>query len=428
MSFLRRLSTPRLLALCAAVLVLAAGGTAIASAVSASNPVPTPKPLAVAVHDALAGPAVPGLTARVQFTNHLIDASSLQGEGASPLLTGASGRIWLSADHHLRLELQGNHGGGDSQLVVSPGSFWFYDASSNTVYRGTLPQESSSKRTESAGAPHQLPSVADIQKVIDRLGRRLNVSGAQPSSVSGQPAYTVRLSPRHDGGLLGAGKLAFDAIRGVPLSLGIYAQDSSTPVLELKATDISYGAVPASAFAVSPPVDAKVVQVMTPRAGARDAGRSGRSAHRRSHPDVTGPAAVQAALPFRLSAPNQLVGLPRQSVKLLDFKGSRAALVTYGQGLGGIAVVERAAKAPDRTGTGASPSKAGSSSADAKGSGDHGHGAGLSQLPSISVNGATGHELSTALGTVVTFDRSGVSYTVLGSVPANAAEAAAKGL
>jgi hypothetical protein len=46
----------------------------------------------------------------------------------------------------------------------------------------------------------------------------------------------------------------------------------------------------------------------------------------------------------------------------------------------------------------------------------------------VSIGGSTGHELSTALGTLITFTRSGVSYVVVGSVPANAAEAAARGL
>ena len=42
--------------------------------------------------------------------------------------------------------------------------------------------------------------------------------------------------------------------------------------------------------------------------------------------------------------------------------------------------------------------------------------------PTVSINGAKGQELSTPLGTVLTFTRGGVSYTVLGSVPATAAE------
>ena len=56
--------------------------------------------------------------------------------------------------------------------------------------------------------------------------------------------------------------------------------------------------------------------------------------------------------------------------------------------------------------------------------GDH-HGL---NLPTVSINGATGQELDTALGTMVRFTRGGVAYTVIGSVPAAAADAAARAL
>jgi hypothetical protein len=46
----------------------------------------------------------------------------------------------------------------------------------------------------------------------------------------------------------------------------------------------------------------------------------------------------------------------------------------------------------------------------------------------VTIKGATGHELDTALGSVVQFTRGGVDYTVLGSVPAAAADAAARAL
>ena len=55
MSLLRTLPTRRLLALLAAVVVIVAGGTAIAlGAVGGGGPVPPAKPLASAVHDAVA--------------------------------------------------------------------------------------------------------------------------------------------------------------------------------------------------------------------------------------------------------------------------------------------------------------------------------------------------------------------------------------
>ena len=84
MRFLRRISTRRLLALCAAIIAVAAAGAAIALAAGGGAPTPLPKPLAQAIHDALGAPAVEGVTARIHFTNHLIDQSDL-GEGADPL-------------------------------------------------------------------------------------------------------------------------------------------------------------------------------------------------------------------------------------------------------------------------------------------------------------------------------------------------------
>ena len=49
-------------------------------------------------------------------------------------------------------------------------------------------------------------------------------------------------------------------------------------------------------------------------------------------------------------------------------------------------------------------------------------------LPQVNIDGATGSELATALGTLLTFERDGVQYVVVGSVPPIAAENAARGL
>jgi hypothetical protein len=113
-------------------------------------------------------------------------------------------------------------------------------------------------------------------------------------------------------------------------------------------------------------------------------------------------------VPFKLSAPATLVGLPRHDVRLIDWKGEKAAVVTYGRDLGGVVVIEQAA----------------GPAAQAKPQGDRG---GL-RLPKVSINGATGEELDTALATMIRFQRGGVAYTVIGSVPPAAAQAAARGL
>ena len=416
MSFLRTVSTRRLLALLGAIVAVAAGGTAIAVAATSGGPVPRQESLARAVHDVLSAPAVTGITADISFTNQLISSSNL-GEVASPLLTGGTGRLWLSTDHqHLRVEIQGNN--GDAQAVVNGQSFWIYDPSANTVYEGTLPAGSHAASAHAHGAPlhngwsahgaqadhHAIPTLARIQDEINRLAKRVGLSGAIPGDVAGEPTYTVRVSPLHSGGLLGAAAIAFDAVHGVPLSIGVYATGSSSPVLQLTATNISFGAVPASSFAVSPPPGAKVVNVSVPSAA---------HAHAQGHhaaADVTGAANVARHVSFSLLAPGKLVGLPRHSVRLVNWSGSPAALIAYGQNLGGIIVIERAAPA------GGSAPTAG-----------NGHHSQLS-LPTVSIDGTTGTELDTALGTMIHFTRAGVDYTVLGSVPPVAAEAAARGL
>jgi outer membrane lipoprotein-sorting protein len=422
MKFLRTISTARLLALIAGLVVAIGAVTAIAVAASGPGPIPKHKSLAKALHAALTAPAVTGISARVSFTNNLIGSSDLAGTQASdPILTGSQGRLWLS-DHHLRLELQSSN--GDAQVVVDNSSFWVYDPVSHTVYEGSLPagHSSASKhaRAKDAGAQYEgIPTIAQIQTDLNKLVKHLNVSGAIPSDVAGHAAYTVRIRPKHDGGLLGAAEVAWDAVRGVPLRIAVYARNNSSPVLQLEATDISYGKVSASDFNVSPPPGSKVVKISTTGHGKATSTKSKhgkRAAHvSASGVSASGVAAVAAKVPFKLMAPRSLVGLPRHTVSLLSWGGKPAALVTYGQNLGGIAVIEQ------------TPSATGAHSAAKSSSSQSGAPSGLS-LPTVSINGATGQELDTALGTVLTFSRGGVGYTVLGSVPSAAADAAARAL
>jgi hypothetical protein len=186
----------------------------------------------------------------------------------------------------------------------------------------------------------------------------------------------------------------------VPLRAAIYAQGSDSPVLELKATDVSYGAIPASQLDTTPPAGAKVTE-LNPPTGV-DA--QGRPTH------VTGVTDVQKQLDFPLSAPAELAGLPRKSVSLVKFGDAKGAVSTYGQGFGAIMVFQRKAD-PD-------------SQKPLLGSG----GRDGVTLPQVNIDGDTGQEIATALGTLVTFDSGGVSYIVAGSVPPVAAENAARDL
>jgi hypothetical protein len=162
-------------------------------------------------------------------------------------------------------------------------------------------------------------------------------------------------------------------------------------------TNITYGDVPNSDVQVTPPPGAKIVDL-----SSQTSGQTGGS----SAPAITGLAAVQAAASFPVTAPDSLVGLTRRDVRLVGPTDSRSAVAVYGEGLGAIIVVERANDS--------------SSGAPAQ----------LQALPTVGLdNGSvTAHELSTQLGTVLTWNRNGVTYILAGSVPAAAAEAAATAL
>src|SRR2546423_1165955 len=375
MKYLRTITTRRLIALCLSAVAIAAGGTAIALA-GGSGPTPPPKPLARAVHDGLTAPQVQGITARVKFTNHLIDSSGIHG--ANPLLTGATGRLWFAPGKGVRLELQSDN--GDAQVVANPQQFFVYDGTSNTVYQGKVPKHGEARAEKS----HKIPSIARIQQGLNRARQhKLAISGPVPGNIAGQPAYTVRVGPGEPGGLLGAVELAWDAARGLPLRVAVYARGNNDPVLELVATEISYGPVATSNFAIHPPAGAHVTNLsMQDRGGKRSQRRAARK------------------LPFKVNAPKTLAGRTRSGVRVLHGK---VAVIRYGRDLNGLLVVEKAAKPETQT------------------TGRH-----HLEFPTVDINGATAKVIDTPLGSVVTFQRNGVQYTVLGSVHAADAEAAAR--
>jgi len=367
MNILRRLPLSRLLLLCGAVVALGAGLTAIASALD-SGPTPPPQPLAQAVSKALNGPRVDGVTARITFANHLLEGANLAGGGgdggnsiaSNPLVNGASGRLWVASDGRLRIELQSAK--GDIQIVYDGHTVSIYDGSSNTIYRYTPKQDASGSGASERGAQDQKspPSVAQIEEAVAHLREHVNVSGATPTDVAGQPAYTVRISPKEGGSLIGGAELSFDANHGFPLRTAVYSSKSSAPVIELAATEVTYGAVDGSVFSISPPSNA-TVHVIEPSGEA-----------------PTG-----------------------QNPPKTDGKGT---LTGHGHGISTIGVLQTPAHGAQK------------------------EGGALEQLPTVSINGTSANELRTELGTILTFERSGVRYVVAGAVEAAQVEALAREL
>jgi outer membrane lipoprotein-sorting protein len=391
MRFLRTASTARLLTAITAVLVAISAGAAIAVAAVGGGPVARPASLASAVHAALAGPRVDGVCADITFTDNLIDSSDFTGQATDPLLQGASGRLWIG-DGQLRIELQS--GDGDAQIVVDHRSWWISDPTQNVVYEGMLPADAMGSGTTDG---HGIPTVSEIRAEITRLMGAVDVSAAQPTDIAGQAAYRVTLSPKGGGGLVGSVDLAWDAVRGIPLSLDVYARGDATPVLGLTATDISYGPVPSSDFAVSPPAGATVVQL----GDFTDTAAAGVKTHGRA---ITGVVQVAGHLNIPLHPPSTVLGLPLRSTRLVDVGGQDAALMVYGHGVGAVVVTETRA-------VGVAPANSPSVG-------------GLS-LPTRRIAGGLATVLSTPLGTLLDLRLNGVADTIVGSITSADAQTAA---
>jgi outer membrane lipoprotein-sorting protein len=337
---LRRLPLSRLLLLLGLVVAIGVSATALASAVG-SGPTPQPKPLAQAVHDALAGPSVEGVSANVTLTNHLLEGANLAGEGAqagglasNPLLAGGSGRLWISKDGHVRLELQAEK--GDTQVIYDGKTLSIYDASTNTLYRYQPKQPAAGASSDGADTSHEPPSVAKIEEAISHLEQHANVSGASATDVGGQPAYTVRVTPKEGGSLIGGAELSFDAVHGTPLRAAVYSTTSAAPVIELAATELSYGPVDSSVFAFQPPADAKVEEIVVHEDSTANPPSGG------SQPTVTvhghglsSIAVVQTTVKPGSSAPSSTEGLPK-----VDINGTSATELKTE--LGTILTFERA--------------------------------------------------------------------------------------
>ncbi|HEX3434098.1 MAG TPA: DUF2092 domain-containing protein [Solirubrobacteraceae bacterium] len=370
MNILRRLPLSRLLLVCAGVIAIGASATAIAFALGA-GPTPPAKSLPQAVHDAFTAAPVEGVSASVKLTDNLLEGASLASGGnggeagqlsKSPLLSGASGRLWIAKDGRVRLELQAEK--GDTQVMYDGHTVTVYDAASNTLYRYTPPAHEGTDqggKGSDSGKPHEVPSVAKIEEAIAKL-KHATLSGATPTDIAGQPAYTARISPSEGGSLIGGAELSWDADNGVPLRAAVYSSSSSSPVLELAASEVSFQPVASSVFEFTPPANAKVEEVKLP---SKDAKANGEDSGSADHPNVT----------------------------------------EHGEGITAVQVLESKVKPGEKQ-----PNLP----------------EGLQKVKLDATTTAT--ELPTALGTLLSFERSGVRYVLAGAITPAQIETVARGL
>jgi outer membrane lipoprotein-sorting protein len=315
--------------------------------------------------------------------------------------TGDSGprtaRVWSGGPDRLRAELQGEN--GDRVLVRNGDRVSIYDGASNTLEIAEKPEAASSGAQGLPGA-----SPEEIDKLLAEIAPSSELTTGAPVEVAGRWAYPLTLEPRDRGTtLVERAEALVDAEAFVPLLFELYAEGRPEPVARYEARDFRVGPVPATRFEFETPPDAAVGRP-EPRDDLADEYSAGDEPRK--------VASVEEASDLAGFAVQALPEAPRgRELEKIVVAGD-GALLTYGSDWGSVVLAQ---KAGSEGGAGHSLSAGG-------------RGGGL-QVPAVDLGGGVmARELSTPVGTVLSWSDGGVSYTLAGSVRAAELREAARGL
>ncbi|HEY3867133.1 MAG TPA: hypothetical protein VGM10_02235 [Actinocrinis sp.] len=182
--------------------------------------------------------------------------------GASPLsLISGTHTLQVAANgpDEQRIALLGSM--AEYDLVHNGDQLWIYDSSTNSVGHavGDAAGKGAAKH-ERTPPPDELPLTPQqaAQKFLAAVGPSTKISVDGTKSVAGIAAYTLIITPKQSGSLIGKVEIAIDAQNGAPLQVAAYASGATTPAFELGFTSVSFTAPPASRFDFTPPKGAKV--------------------------------------------------------------------------------------------------------------------------------------------------------------------------
>ncbi len=246
-----------LVALAAAILV---AGVAVAGA-DQSTPLPDVSAPDLLARMGQADGEVTAISGEISWRNELFGDVSAAGEMAqlpaqSPLMTGGSGRIWLS-DAGARTESQGS--GGDQVVVVNKAerTAWVYDYAANTAKKVVVTGEAPAETPSPAPSATFMTPEA-ISLYLRRFARFATVEVSGQAEVAGRDTYLLRMTPVADDTALGYVQAAIDGETMVPLRLEVFAKGGSAPVLRFGFDSVSYDPVDPSLFVFTPPEGATV--------------------------------------------------------------------------------------------------------------------------------------------------------------------------
>src|SRR5919107_810174 len=304
-----------------------------------------------------------------------------------------SARVWRGGPDKLRAELQGEN--GDRVLVRNGDQVSVYDGTSNTLKIGEKPE----------AAPDGLPGASpeEIDELLAEIAPSSKLTIGAPVEVAGRWAYPLTLEPKDKSvTLVERVETLVDAEAFVPLLLELYAEGNPEPVARYEAKDFQVGPVPDARFEFETPPGA-TVQRPEPRDDRTN-----------EHHEPREAASVKEASQLAGFTVDELPEPPRGRELEEIMVAADGAVLTYGSDWGAVVLAEKS------TGE-----EGAAHSLDSGVGGQRGE----LQIPAVDLGGGVqARELSTPLGTVLSWSNGGTSYTLAGSVPASELREAARGL
>jgi outer membrane lipoprotein-sorting protein len=327
----------------------------------------------------------------------LLEASGQQG--GPPALSGPlSARVWYGGPTQLRAELQGEN--GDRIFVRNGSRVWIYDGAENTVRTGEgVPERET---------PDEEPvTPTEVNRLLDELAPTSELSQQEPVEVAGRQAYVLVLSPRDERAtLVDRAQMLVDSETYLPLRFAVYADERPDPVFSYQVSGLDVGPVPADLFDFQTPPGAEVLPL-----------EQGAEPREQERPEGAEPTQVETVAEAQRLVDFRIRELPAppgdRELTGVYLKNGDGVVLTYGSGWGTVVFAQG-----QGDGDAAMPPEAGDAEAN-----------GLQQLPTVDLGGGVeAQEISTPIGSGLSWSADGVGYVLAGSVPASELEQAARGL
>jgi outer membrane lipoprotein-sorting protein len=202
-------------------------------------------------------------------TNLGLPALPNLGGGANPLsLLSGTHTLQVAANGQTKQRIALLDTMSEYDLVRNGSQIWLYDSSQNSVEHATASADGHVKqgsKTDGSGAEGLAEAKLTPQQLAQQLlaavdpTTKVTVDGTK--SVAGRAAYTLVLTPKQHGTLVGRVEIAVDSTNGAPLQVALYPVGGGSPVFELGFTSVSFSAPADSRFTFTAPKGATVQEL-----------------------------------------------------------------------------------------------------------------------------------------------------------------------